>query len=194
MNRYFTYFMLLGSIATLAFYGMQDAVGVMYKSPLEQQNFGSFFLMMAVIVVVIGMFFQWVIPLKRPLIKIDIYGPALVMLLAIGAGHLYSHNLKTDEFLYYFILTHLITMYAALATGRQLITLMKAGVLNVHGATICIIGVVLGAAIIYSARFLISEQFFFVGIWNIYLALLLANLAILWSGNLFNFNQVSRPA
>lgn len=194
MNRYFTYFMLLGSIATLAFYGMRDAIGVMYTSPLEQQNFGSFFLMMSMIVVVIGMFFQWVVPLRRSMIKVDIYGPGLVMLSAIAVGHIYSHNLKTDEFLYYFILTHLITMYATLAAGRQLVALMKAGVINAHGLAICIIGLVLGAAIIYSAHFWISEQYFFVGIWNIYLALLLANLAVFWSGNLFNTDLLSRQA
>ncbi|MEQ9302107.1 MAG: hypothetical protein RIF33_26240 [Cyclobacteriaceae bacterium] len=194
MNRYFTYFILLGSISTLSFYGMQDAIGVMYSSPLEQQNFGSFFLQMSMIVIAIGMFFQWIVPLKMSMIKIDIYGPGLVMLSAVIVGHIYSHNLKTDEFLYYFILTHLITMYVALSAGRQLIALIKKGAINVHGAAICVIGLVLGSAITYSLHFFVTGQFLLVGIWHIYLALLLSNLAIFFSGHLFNTDQLSRPA
>lgn len=193
MNRYFTYFIILGSIIALAYCGMEDALSIMYASPLEQQNFGSFFLMMSLIVIVIGMFFQWIVPLKISMINIDIYGPAFVMLVAIIVGNVYSHKIKTDEFLYYFILTHLITMYASLSAGRQLITFFKIGAINIQESALCIIGILLGAAIIYTLNFLFIEYSFFNGIWHIYFALLLSTLVIDWSGHLFKPDQLSKP-
>lgn len=193
MNRLFIYFVLLGGIISLAFYGMRDALQVMYESPIEQDNFSSFFILMALIVIVIGVFFQWIIPLKRSLIKIDVYGPPLLMLITVVIGNIYSHSLKTDEFLYYFILTHMITMYAVLSAGRQVIVLVKVRLLDFQKAALCIIFLILGAAIIYSANHLIGNYFLIKGITYIYLAMVLTLLTFDRSGHRFTSYLISKP-
>ncbi|GEM_PF-5780097 len=186
MYRYFTYFILLGSILTLGYFSMQDALSVMYSSTAEQRSFGLFFLIMSLIVTAIGMFFQWVVPLRWTLIKLDVYGPAIIMIAAVIVGNVFGHMLKTDEFLFYFILTHLVTMYAALATARQIVSLYKRGVLPIYEIPHTVIGIAVGVALIHSLHFLISDFVFFTGIWNLYLALLLSKITIDWYKNLYN--------
>lgn len=192
MVKYFTYFILLGAIITLAYNGMEDALGVMYISPLEQQNFGAFFFIMALIVVIIGVFFQWVIPLKLSIVKMDIYGPILMMIIAVIIGNIYSHRIKTDEFLYYFILTHVVTMFAVLSAGRQLSVFVKIGDINTRQALLCICATALGTGIVYIGHALIGNFILLTGIWNIYLALALAILSADWSGGLLTREKFTR--
>lgn len=192
MYRYFTYFILLGSILTLCFYSMQDALSVMYISEIEQYNFGLFFFVMSLIVIVIGMVFQWFIPLKTVLIKLDVYGPVTVMIVAVIVGNVYGHSIKNDEFLFYFILTHLVTMYAALATGRQIVSLIKRGTMSINEIPQTIVGIIVGSAVVYFIHFYVTDFMLIAGIWNIYLALVLSKLAIDWYKKLYDLQPATR--
>ncbi|MEM8895894.1 MAG: hypothetical protein AAGC88_15030 [Bacteroidota bacterium] len=147
---------------------------------------------MCLIVIAIGMFFQWIIPVRTVLIKLDVYGPVVVMIAAVIVGNVYGHNIKNDEFLFYFILTHLVTMYAALATGRQVVSLLKRGTMSINEIPQTIIGVIVGSVVVYSIHFYVTDFMLIAGIWNIYLALILSKLAIDWYKKLYGLQPATR--
>jgi len=141
---------ILGVLGYLIYSLFANSIIIMYPDAKELKTFLSFYNGLLILSFIIGVLIR--LPsLKNKLVTFGIALLLLCSILSIVSGHAFSYELKTDEFLLYFLLTALATLvfFAGFASiGRYI--LWKTGLKTnelIGLLLITIIGVIIGYAL-----------------------------------------------
>lgn len=149
-KRYQSLIFILGILGALFLTVYQNSVTIMYPNGVN--SFSGIFNGLALVFLIIGIF----LPLKSLKGTLSTIGISLLLILSLAtvlAGLLYAYNLKTDEFLIYFLLNALtVLVYVLGAVLVWKLVLLRSGLVRKEIVNLILTGIA-GLLIGYSINF-----------------------------------------